>query len=271
VTWSLAPALVAGAVSLASGAVLPQVIARLPEPEPDPDPEDGSVDGLVPAENEADFARPVDEPKELYADLARLPGLRWRLAVGCALVGGLVGARIGWDPALLVLLYLVPVCVALAVIDWRTRYLPTRLIYPSYAVVGVLAVLASLLASDWTALATAVIGCVGSYLVFFVLWFVYPLGMAFGDVRLAGLLGLGVGWVGPAQLVLGLLTAFVLMSVGGILLSVTRVFHRRHVPFGPFLVGGALLGVTFPLQLLNAYAGVITAITSLVLRLTGGS
>ena len=40
------------------------------------------------------------------------------------------------DPALLFLLYLVPVGVALAVVDWRTRFLPTRLIAPSYVVVG---------------------------------------------------------------------------------------------------------------------------------------
>ena len=56
------------------------MIARLPEPEPDPEEH-----ALVAAENEAEFARPVDDPKELYAELARVPGLRWGLVVACAL------------------------------------------------------------------------------------------------------------------------------------------------------------------------------------------
>lgn len=267
-TWYLVPSLVAAVIGAAAGVFLPRVIARLPEPEPDPVPAvNGAVDGLVPAENEAEFSRPVDEPKELYADLARIPGLAWKLAVACGLAAGVVGGRLGWSPALLFLLYLVPVGVALALIDWRTRYLPSRLIMPSYAVVAALAVVASVVGRDWPELLSAAIGCAATFAVFFVMWFVAPRAMAFGDVRLSGLLGLALGWLGYAQLVLGILTAFFLMSLGGTLLSVTRVFHKKHVPFGPFLVAGAFLGVTFPLQLLTAYAWVINGITSAVLAL----
>lgn len=265
-TWNLDTAIVAGLWGLVSGAFLPRVIARLPEPEPDLGPtEDGAVDGLVPAENEADFARPVDEPKELYADLARLPGLRWKLALACAVAAGLLGARLGWTPALLFLLYLVPVGVALAVIDWRTRYLPTRLIAPSYVVVGVLVLVASLVEQDWTSLRDAAIGWIGSFLLFFVMWFVTPRAMAYGDVRLSGLLGMALGWLGIGQLVIGMMTSFFLLALGGIVLSVARVFHRKHMPFGPFLVLGAFLGATFPLQILIGYAWVINAVTSLVI------
>jgi leader peptidase (prepilin peptidase)/N-methyltransferase len=268
VTWYLVPSLLAAVIGAVAGAFLPRVITRLPEPEPDPGPaEDGAVDGLVPAENEAEFSRPVDEPKELYADLARLPGLPWKLAVACALVSACVGGRLGWNPALLFLLYLVPVGVALALIDWRTRYLPSRLILPSYAVVAVLAVVASVVGRDWPELLSAAIGCAATFGLFFVMWFVAPRAMAFGDVRLAGLLGLALGWLGYTQLVLGILTAFFLMSVGGILLSVTRVFHKKHVPFGPFLVVGAFLGAAFPMQLLTAYAWVINGLTNGVIAL----
>lgn len=271
-TWYLDAALVAGGIGVLTGSLLPEVVSRLPEPEPDPEPDpDGAVDGLVPAENEADFARPIDEPKELYADLARLPGLRWKLAVTSGVAAGLVGARLGWDPALMFLLYLVPVGVALALVDWRTRYLPTRLILPSYAVVAVCEVLASLFGSQWSALLGALIGSVGCFVVFFAMWFVTPRAMAFGDVRLAGLLGLALGWLGLAQVVLGMFTAFLLLAVGGIVLSVARVFHTRHMPFGPFLVVGGFLGAAFPLQILTAFAWCINGATSLVLRVTGGS
>ena len=267
-TWYLLPALVAAVIGAVAGAFLPRVIERLPEPRPDPEPgEDGAVDGLVPAQNEAEFSRPVTEEKELYVDLAGLPGLAWKLAVASGLASGIVGGRLGWTPALLFLLYLVPVGVALAVIDWRTRYLPSRLILPSYAVVAGLVVVASVLGRDWPELLSAAIGCAATFGVFFVMWFVAPRAMAFGDVRLSGLLGMALGWLGYAQLVLGILTAFFLMSIGGILLALTKVFHKKHVPFGPFLVGGAFLGVTFPLQLLTAYAWVINGITSAIIGL----
>lgn len=263
-TWDLAPALVCGAAGLAGGLVMPSLLARLPEPEPDLDPEpDGAVDGLVPAANEAEFARPVDEPKEPYADMAARRGVRAGLAVASLLVAALVGARVGWSWSLLFLVYLVPVGVTLAVVDWRTRYLPTRLIGPSYVVVGVLAVVASALSSDWLSLRSAAIGWIGCFAVFFVMWFISPRAMAYGDVRLAGLLGLAVGWEGVAQVVIGMFTAFLLLAVVGTLLSVVRIFHRRHTPFGPFLLLGALVGVAFPLEVLNGYVAVVNGVVSL--------
>ena len=264
-TWDLVPAFVSAGVGLLGGLAAPVVVGRLPEPEPDPDPVPGTVDGLVPAANEADFAKPVDEPKEPYAELAARRGVRTGMLVASVLVSALVGARMGWSPALPFLLYLVPVGVALAVVDWRTRYLPTRLIAPSYAVVGVLVLLASLLDGDAGDLLGAVIGWLGSFAVFFLLWFLSPRSMAYGDVRLAGLLGLALGWLGLAQVVLGFFTAFLLLAVGGIVLSLVKVFHRRHMPFGPFLLVGALLGALFPLQVLTAYAAVVGGVTNLII------
>ncbi len=93
-TWFLDADLGAAAVGLATGAFVRQVIAHLPEP--------AAVD------------QDDDEPKRLYDDIAAHPGLRWRTAASGAVAAGLLGARIGWDPALLFGLYLVPVCVALA-------------------------------------------------------------------------------------------------------------------------------------------------------------
>lgn len=261
-TWYLDTALVAGGVGLVSGAFVPLLIARLPEPDEDDDT-------LTPAANEAEFARPVDAPKELYVDVAALPGLRWKAALASAVAAGLIGGRTGWHPALLFLLYLVPVCVALSVVDWRTRYLPTRLIAPSYVVVAALAVLASLLTSDWTSdwarLRLAAVGWVSAFLFFALLW-VLPGGMAYGDVRLAGVLGMALGWLGLAQLALGLYTGFVLGGVAGLVLSRLKVFHHRHSPFGPHMVIGALLGVVIPVQLVAAYGWVVNGMVSIVVH-----
>jgi leader peptidase (prepilin peptidase)/N-methyltransferase len=155
--------------------------------------------------------------------------------------------------------------VALSVVDWRTRYLPTRLIGPSYLVVAVLAVLASALTSDWTALLGATAGWAGAFTFFALLWWL-PGGMGYGDVRLAGLLGLALGWLGVAELALGFYTAFLLGGVAGLVLSGLKVFHRRHTPFGPHLVVGALLGVVFPAELAGAYGWVVQSLVSLVSR-----
>lgn len=263
-TWFLDTAVCAGGVGLVAGAFVPRLIALVPEPEPDTEPE---LDPLQPAGNEAEFSRPLDEPKELYADLAALPGLRWKAAVAGAVAGGLLGGRLGWDPALLFVLYLVPVCVALAVIDWRTRYLPTRLIAPSYLVVGALVVLAWLITGDRAALVTSAVGWVASFAFFFVQWFIYPRGLGYGDVRLSGLLGMALGWLGVGPLVIGIFLGFLLGGVGGGLLSALKVFHRKHYPFGPFMVVGALLGAVFPGEIAAGYGWLVQALADGVLAL----
>ena len=259
-TWFLDTALAAGAVGLVSGAFVPRLIARVPEPEPEPEPEPSDMQA---AENEGEFSRPLDDPKDLYVDVAALPGLAWTSALASALAAGALGGRVGWHPILVLLVVLVPVCVALTVVDWRTRYLPTALIAPSYVVAVVLTVLASALGGQWDRLLVSGIGWVTTFVVFFVMWFIYPRGLGYGDVRLSGLLAIPLGWLGVAPLVLGIYTGFLLGGVGGLLLSAVRIFHRKHYPFGPFMVIGAWSGIVFTPQLGSAYGWVITSLASL--------
>ena len=254
-TWFLDTALAAGAVGLVTGAFVPRLIARIPEPDPEPELEPAmdraheraasagsEQDGEIAAEASAGKP-PPEEPKELYADIAAAPGLRWRAAAWTAVVAGLVGARVGWHPALALALYLAPVGVALAVIDWRTRLLPTKVIAPSYVVVVVLAVLAAVLDGDRHALVTAALGWLVAGGTFFVLWFVYPRGMGYGDVRLSGVLGIALGYLGWPELLTGVYAGFLLGGVGGLLLSLLRLVDRKAYPFGPFMLVGAVVGV----------------------------
>jgi leader peptidase (prepilin peptidase)/N-methyltransferase len=230
-------------VSAATGVLVPRVIERVPEPEPDPGAEQGQAE--VGPRFEGGETEPEEPAKETYAAIADTPGLLWKAIVASLVVGGLVGLALGWSWALLVWLPLVPVGIALAVIDWRTRLLPTWLIARTYVGVVVLALLAALATQDWQDLVRAGIGWAGAGLLYFVLWYVYPRGLGYGDVRLSGILGIALGYVGTAELVVGVYAGFLLGGVGGALLSVLRIVHRKNVPFGPFMLVGALGGLLF--------------------------
>jgi leader peptidase (prepilin peptidase) / N-methyltransferase len=230
VNWHLDTALACALYGLLIGQLVPTLIARIPEPVPEPDVE------------ELDH-RARSEPKEPYADIARHRGLRWRAALATAVVAGIVGGSVGWSPALSFLLYLAPVGVALAVVDWHTRLLPTKVIAPSYAVVAVLAALSAWAESDLDALVTAGLGWLVAGGTFFLLWFIYPRGMGYGDVRLSGVLGIALGYLGWAELLVGVYAGFVVGALGGLGLSALRIVDRKAYPFGPFMLVGAVVGV----------------------------
>jgi leader peptidase (prepilin peptidase)/N-methyltransferase len=247
-SWFLDTGVAAGLYGATVGMLVPALIARVPEPEPRHQPPTDEAGATRPGrpghESRATAAAvPVEEPKERYVDIAALPGLRWKCMLATAVVAGLLGARTGWRPELALLVYLAPVGVALAVIDWRTRLLPTKVIAPSYLVVTSLAAVAAWAGGDWHPLVTAAWGWLVSGGTFFLLWFVYPRGMGYGDVRLSGVLGIALGYLGWGELLSGVYAGFLLGGVGGLLLSLLRIVERKAYPFGPFMLVGAVVGV----------------------------
>ena len=214
----------------------PLLIARVPEPEPEEEQEPGTAD-----EAGGRPALPPPPPKEPYADIAALPGLAWKTAVATGLVGAVLAASVGWSWSLLFLLPLAPVGVALAVVDWRTTLLPTRIIAPTYAVTIAAILLAALADQDRDALVHAAIGWAVMGGVFFVLWFIYPKGLGYGDVRLSGVLARY--HKSDAVRATGIYGAFLIGGFGGALLSVLRIVNRKRFPFGPFMLVAAVLAV----------------------------
>jgi leader peptidase (prepilin peptidase) / N-methyltransferase len=249
--WFLDTAIATGLYGLLVGMLVPALIARVPEPaleDKTPPDETGATRssdevGEAQPSDGAGQAPPVDEPKELYVDIARSRGLRWKASLATAVVAAAVGGRVGWSPELSFLLFLAPVGVALAVIDWRTRLLPTKLIAPSYLAVILLAGVAAWTEGDWHPLVTAGWGWLVAGGTFFALWFIYPKGMGYGDVRLSGVLGIALGYLGWAELLTGVYAGFLVGGVGGLLLSMLRIVDRKAYPFGPFMLVGALAGV----------------------------
>jgi leader peptidase (prepilin peptidase)/N-methyltransferase len=203
----------------ALGTLVPRLIAATPEP----------------AEPAAD--------KEPYADIAARPGLAWQSMVICLVIGALVGGAVGPEWALLFLVPLVPVGVALALIDWRTRLLPTRIIAPTYLALVPLVAIAALASGEPGLMLRAAIGWAlmgGTYVL---LWVVYPAGMGYGDVRLSGILGIVLGYLGWGQLALGGWSGFLLGGLGGLVLVAVKVIDKKHNPFGPWMLIGALVGI----------------------------
>ena len=137
-----------------------------------------------------------EPPKVLYADIAARPGLRWRSALVSAVSGGLVGAATGLDWSLLWLLPLIPIGVALSVIDWHTMLLPRRIVVPATLAAILLMVVVGLATDQRDALVRALVAMLVARSFFWVLWFVRSAGMGFGDVRLAAPVGLVLGWLG---------------------------------------------------------------------------
>lgn len=240
--WHLDTAVVTALLGGLSGLGVPSLIRRVPEP--------------VQAMSELGTPGPgTVEVKEPYAGIASSPGLGWKAAAVSAVVSGLIGMRTGWSWELLFLLYLVPVGVALAVIDWRTRLLPTKVIAPSYAVVLTLCALATVLRGDPSDLVRAGWGWVVSGGTFLLLWLVHPRGMGYGDVRLSGVLGIALGYLGWGQLLVGVYAGFLLGGLGGVLLAALRLVDRRAYPFGPFMLVGAVVGILCGRPLADAYVG----------------
>ncbi|MFJ2297843.1 prepilin peptidase [Oerskovia paurometabola] len=139
--------------------------------------------------------------------------------------------------------YLALVGSALAVIDARTHRLPDALVLPSYPVLAVLLGLAGLLGPDGGALLRASAGGLGLYGAYFLLALA-PSGLGFGDVKLAGLIGAMLAWCGWAELAVGASVAFFLGGSWALVLLATRRAGRRSaIPFGPFMLAGALVGL----------------------------
>ena len=169
---------------------------------------------------------------------------------------GLLGLALGWSWSLLVVLPLVPVSVALAVIDWRTRLLPLRLVWPALGLTVVTVLLSWTLdgfAGGASTPVRAALAMAVAFLAFFVLWFIYPRGLGFGDVRLSAVLGLALGYLGWAEWVVGIYGGFLLGAVIGGLLSLLKVVDRKGYPFGPFMLVGALVGVVVGQPLIDAH------------------
>lgn len=188
---------------------------------------------------------------------ARYPAVELVTAALFVVTGAHVGTTYG-PAAVPAFLYLAAIGVALTVIDVQVHRLPNAIVLPSYPVLAVLLAVASWGTGDWPALLRAVIGGVVLYVVYFLLAVAKPGGMGFGDVKLAGLLGAALAWCGWPELAVGSFAAFLLGGVYAlVLLALGRAGRTSGIPFGPWMILGAALGIGFGATVWDAYLGLV--------------
>ncbi|MFF3324618.1 prepilin peptidase [Streptomyces sp. NPDC002889] len=161
-----------------------------------------------------------------------------------ALVCAALAAATGPRPELVVWLLLAPVAVLLALVDRTVQRLPDQLTLPLAAGAAALLGLAELLPGDGGSWLTALLGGLALGAGYLVLFLIHPGGMGFGDVKLALSLGTALGWYGWPVLLVGAFGGFLLGSLYGLgLIALRRAGRKTAIPFGPFMIAGALIGL----------------------------
>ena len=154
--------------------------------------------------------------------------------------------------------YLAAVAVVLALIDIDTHRLPNVIVLPSYLIGGSMLVAASWSTGDWAAMVRSCVAAGLLFAIYFGLIVVYPAGMGFGDVKLAGLLGMYLGWLGWGAFIVGSFSAFLLGGAFALVLVVFgRASRKSGIPFGPWMLLGAGVGAAFGEMIWRAYLSLV--------------
>ncbi|MCF4122807.1 A24 family peptidase [Antribacter sp. KLBMP9083] len=185
---------------------------------------------------------------------ARSAWLRTPVLVALAAAGGAGAAALAptW-PEAVAFAILALAWALLVAVDLAEHRLPDRIVLPAYPALFVALTLAAALSGDWSRLGRSALAAVALCAVYFVLALISPAGLGLGDVKLAGLVGAFLGWLGWQQVYLGTLAAF---AVGGFVAAVLVVTRRAKrdsdVAFGPSMMLGALIGAVWTLVLHGA-------------------
>ncbi|MDI2132087.1 prepilin peptidase [Yinghuangia seranimata] len=222
--------LVCAALGFAAGLVLRLPVERLVAAAPVPAPPAALV-----------RTRPPGTLSLAGLTAAVFASLAWRLGPGLDLLAFLVLAACG---------------VVLALVDLRTLRLPDAvtgaMLLAGLALLG----MESLAVGDPTAYARALAGALllAGYHLALAVFRCGALGL--GDVKLAAVLGLHLSWLGWDNLFAGAFLSFAGAGLAAAVLLLTRRARLdTALPFGPWMLLGALGGVLYGDQLMSAYAG----------------
>ena len=167
-------------------------------------------------------------------------GLAVELGTGACFA--VMALRFGPSPVLPAFLLLAALAPVLTITDLRWRRLPDPLTLPAYpAAAALLAAGALTIPGGTRQFLSALAGLGAAWLFFALLAGIHPAGLGGGDVKLSGVLGLYLGWLGASAVAAGLLGAFVLAALAGLgLIAARRATRKTQIPFGPFMLASAI-------------------------------
>ncbi|MCH8279622.1 MAG: prepilin peptidase [Chloroflexi bacterium] len=168
--------------------------------------------------------------------------------------------RYGFGIEFLVMVAVVSLMLVVAIIDLEHGLILNRIIYPAIIVLLILSPFWSELGLSRSFLGTpdllasflnSLVAGTGAFLVFLIITIIYPAGMGGGDVKLAGLIGLLVGFPGV------LLALWMAVVAGGLMAITLLVLGKKgrkdSMPFGPFMAAGALVTFLSGAEIMGRY------------------
>lgn len=171
---------------------------------------------------------------------------------GTGALFALTAWRFGATWELPAFLALAGAAILLTVVDVQHRKLPNRVLLPAFVAGAVLLTGAAALTGVWPPLLRAGIAAIVLFAAYLVLALMSPRSLGMGDVKLAALLGLYLGWLGWDAVVVGAAAGFVVQALLAlVLLAGRRIGLRGELPFGPAMLLGAVLTITWSGLLLH--------------------
>jgi len=157
-----------------------------------------------------------------------------------------VSTVFSWSGELLAYLVFAAVAVVLSIVDLAEKRLPNAIVHPSLVLFPVLLLVVAAASGAWASLLGAVLGAAALFVIYFVLALISPAGIGMGDVKLAALVGLMLGYLGWAPLLVGAIAGFLVGAVVSLIALATRkATLRSSLPFGPSMLAGAFLAILF--------------------------
>ncbi|MBL8501688.1 MAG: prepilin peptidase [Nitrosomonas sp.] len=172
-----------------------------------------------------------------------------------AIISGFVAWHFGYGFVTLAALIFVWSLIALAAIDLDTQLLPDDITLPLLWI-GLLVNINH----GFTDIQSAVIGAIAGYLSLWSIYWCFKLitgkeGMGYGDFKLLAAIGAWLGW---SMLPLVILSSSLVGALVGMGLILTAKLNKNiPIPFGPYLVGGALIALFWGEQLIHTYIGLL--------------
>lgn len=173
-------------------------------------------------------------------------GIQVGMSAVSAVLFALVALAFGLTWELPAYLFFAGAAVVLGTVDLLERRLPNAVLYPSLVVMPLLLALAAAVTGTWSSLLAACIGAAALFTLYFVLAVISPQGIGMGDVKLAALIGMALGFLGWTPILIGGTAGFLIGGLTSLIALLSgRAGLKTALPFGPAMLAGAFVGILF--------------------------